>query len=286
LPGPAPGLLVGGQEYRWSGELDDWPLVLEMILLQQVLRQPPGWLVLHGAALSRGGVGLCLVGDPGCGKTTLACSLAVQAEVTLLSDELACLDPASCLQPFPRVPDLSPAARQLLVEAGLSYCTEVSPLPPASAGPLLVVGLAAPPVPEGRRLAVSGEGASVQAIAAASGLAVSSGDGHWWLSAPAGQGAKLAQAAHLCWEQGVFVLGAGNPEPALAVGPEPVLEELDALAGLFAVLPQVRNRLPGETAEALLERVAGGLSNARFYRLTLGPARRNSEVLTELWSAT
>lgn len=286
LPGPAPGLLVGGREYRWSGTLDEWPLVLEMIWLQQVLRHPPGWLVLHGAALSRRGVGLCLVGDPGCGKTTLACTLAAQAEVRLLSDELACLNAEGCLQPFPRLPDLSPAARQLLAEAGLGYCTKVSPLPQAVAGPLRIVCLAAPPLPEGQRLAVSGEEAKVQAVAADSGLAVSPGDGHWWLYAPAGQEAKLAQAAQLCGEQGVFVLGAGHLEPALAVGPEPVLEKLDPLAGLFTVLPQVRNRLPGESAEGLLERVAGGLSRAQFYRLQLGPAGQNAAAIIELWSAT
>lgn len=85
---------------------------------QAALRATPT-LAVHGAALAGGAGAVVVPGASGAGKSTLAAA-AVQAGLTLLSDEAACfVEPLGTVIPHPRPVALSRVSRQLLDLADL-----------------------------------------------------------------------------------------------------------------------------------------------------------------------
>jgi len=77
-------------------------LALEMGMNLQIAAGMHRYLLLHAAAVERGGDGLVLTGDSGAGKSTLAAYLGHNGW-RFLGDEFALLDPENGrLRPFPR----------------------------------------------------------------------------------------------------------------------------------------------------------------------------------------
>ena len=283
LSGDGAGLLVGPAEYRWQGALRDWPLVLEMLLHQHLLRADTRQVVFHGAALSGPAGGLCLLGLPGSGKSTLALCLAAVEGHDLLSDEFVWVTPGGAPGAFPRRPRLDATARGLLSAAGVPQAGRLTPRPAGRPGPIRCVFLLGTEKPAaGLELAVAGPEAPVAQIAAASGARLTRRQDHWLLALEHHQGCGLADLAAQCWRGGLFVLGTGQPAQAGGFAPEPHATALSAAEGVFAALPHLRSIWPEVSAGKMVGRVASALGEARFYRLQVGPLLATRRLVLEL----
>ncbi|WP_374649794.1 HprK-related kinase A [Rhizorhabdus sp.] len=107
-------------------------LALEMAMNMQVALGERRYLLLHAAAVERGGRAVILPGESGSGKSTLAALLG-EAGWRLLADEFVLIDLASGLiQPFPRAISLkneSIAAMEAVVADGSRFGPHLSGTP-------------------------------------------------------------------------------------------------------------------------------------------------------------
>lgn len=283
LSGDGAGLLVGRTEYRWQGSLRHWPLVLEMLLHQHLLREDTRQVVFHGAALSAPAGGLCLLGPPGSGKSTLALCLAAVEGHDLLSDEFAWVTPDGTPGAFPRRPRLDGPAHRLLSRAGVTPIAQAGHRPARPPAPIrFVFLLGAEQAPAGEELAVTGPEASVARIAAASGARLTRRHDHWHLALGHTGTGGLAELAVECWRNGLFVLGAGQPAQGKGFEREPHATALSASEGVFAALPHLRSIWPEVPAGEVVGRVATAVGKARFYRLRVGPLLATRHLLLAL----
>ncbi len=266
-PGDKYLLRIETTEYEWSRTAGDWPQVAEMLLLADLLRRDSEHIVLHGACLSHPAGGICLLGAPGAGKTTLAAALAARDGFALLSDELVCTGPNGLLQTFPRKPRLDARSRSLLRRLGIRIVRE-----PAAEGtylpvhPRVVILLGNDGTERPAHLVVSGSCSRVRRIAEQFALQCRKRGPQWELSGSAGP-EEIALAAQECWQHGVFVLGQAAHDLPNGFAATPHLDKLRAGDGVLAALPYLRSIRNQQSPQQLLQRLADAFAEAHFYRL-------------------